>query len=374
MIFGLAVAMVALPDAEFSEQENRYLQKMPELSLRAIVDGSFTGSIGSYFSDQFPARDVFVGIKGAAEIALGKRENDNVTLAKDGYVVKRNGWPDYDNFEKNMTGITAFAGKTKEMGIPYIFAVAGRAEDVLDSRLPALYPTDAPDEFYSRLASEAGAADGMTYLALRDDFRNMDISGVDGMYYHTDHHWTSRGALYGSNAILSALGKETHEYDEYQAETATEEFYGTTWSSGGMKWVKPDTIEYLHYDGDDSFVTHIIDTESVIEGFYDRSYLEKKDKYSSFIGGNNARVDIYKTVESGNRIEREKLIVIKDSFAHSAAPFLAREYDLILLDLRYYKESVAKLAEEENVSGVVILINADSLVSSGSFAILRLGL
>ena len=93
-----------------------------------------------------------------------------------------------------------------------------------------------------------------------------------------------------------------------------------------------------------------------------------------FLKKPSGSTEIYLTDENGDRVEREKLIVIKDSFAHSAAPFLAREYDLIMLDLRYYKESVAALAEEEKVSGVVILVNADSLVSAATFAILRLGL
>ena len=374
LIFGLAVFMAALPDNDFSEQENRYLQKMPEISLRSITDGSFTGKIGDYFSDQFPMRDAFVGIKGAAEIGMGKRENDSVTLARDGYIIKRNGYPDYENLGKNLSGITAFAARAAEEGIPFVAAVAGRAEDVLQSRLPALYPRNIPDRLFESIEAGLEGREGVTYLPLRRMFLDADLAGTDGMYYHTDHHWTSRGALAGANGILSALGRETHAYEEYSAETATGEFYGTTWSSGGMKWVKPDTIEYLRFDGDERFVTYIDDTESSIQGFYDRGYLAKKDKYSSFIGGNNARVDIYMTDENGARAGREKMIVIKDSFAHSAAPFLAREYDLILLDLRYYKESVIQLAEEEGVSAVVLLVNADSLVSAGTFAILKLGL
>ncbi len=374
LIFGLSIAMIIIPDKDFSEQENRYLQKMPELTLKTLVDGSFTGKLGDYFSDQFPMRDVFVGIKGAAEISLGKRENDSVTLASDGYIVKRGGWIDYDIVDRNLAGITALADKTEELGIPYIVAVAGRGEDVLVSRLPALYPDDQQNALYGHIEASLGEKPGITYVGLRDIFRSMDISGVDGMYYRTDHHWTSRGALTGANAILSSLGRPTHDYGEYTAETVSEEFYGTTWSSGGMKWVKPDTMEFLRFDGDDRFYTYLADYDSGFSGFYDRSYLEKKDKYSAFVGGNTARTDVYLTDENGNRVSREKLIVIKDSFAHSAAPYLAREYDLIMLDLRYYKESVAKLAEEEGVSGVLVLVNADSLVSAATFAILRLGL
>ena len=66
------ILFVALPDSSFSEQENRPLQTFPKLSLTSLTEGKFGGQMNSYFADQFPARDAFVGIKGVAELALGK--------------------------------------------------------------------------------------------------------------------------------------------------------------------------------------------------------------------------------------------------------------------------------------------------------------
>jgi hypothetical protein len=373
LIFALTILMIILPDAEFSEQENRYLQKQPEFTIKSLVDGSFTAKLGDYFADQFPFRDAFVAIKGAAEIAQGKRENNSVTLASDGYIIKRGGYPNYETADKNLSGIVAFADGAKRLGIPYIVAVAGRGEDVLRDKQPMLYPKDIQDKAYEYLHDNLDSVENLSYLDLRAPFA-ADESG-EQLYYKTDHHWTSRGALMGANLILKELGAETHDYSYYTPETASEAFFGTTWSSGGMKWIKPDTIEFIRFDGDESFVTHIDDTGAEYKGFYDRSYLEKKDKYSSFIGGNNARVDIYKVDDSGARIEgRPKLLLLKDSFAHSAAPFLAQSYDLILIDLRYYKDSVFKLCEEESVSAVAVLVNFDSLESSSTFGLLKMGL
>ena len=72
--------------------------------------------------------------------------------------------------------------------------------------------------------------------------------------------------------------------------------------------------------------------------------------------------------------ERETLLVIKDSFAHAAAPFLAREYDLVLVDARYYRLRVADLIGEYGADRVLFLVNADSLTASAVWRVLPAGL
>lgn len=42
--------------------------------------------------------------------------------------------------------------------------------------------------------------------------------------------------------------------------------------------------------------------------------------------------------------------MIRDSFADSILPFLANHYDITLIDLRYYKAMMQKLAAEERSS------------------------
>ena len=196
--------------------------------------------------------------------------------------------------------------------------------------------------------------------------------GTDPLYYRTDHHWTTLGAYYAYCEIIKSFGDidlKPAPLSEFTIEQASDSFYGTTWSKAGMKWIKPDTIEYFRYEGDEDCITKIEDTGTSFKGFYDRSYLDKKDKYSSFISGNNGRVDI--TRADGQK--REKLLVMKDSFAHSMIPFLARHYDLVILDLRYYSASIAKLVLTEGISRVLIIGNIDNLCQSVIYGILGYG-
>ena len=377
VIFIFGVLMFVLPDQPFSEQENRVLQQFPALSSNIVnserfdrlLDGTFTADISEYFSDQFPMRDYFIGIKGIAEIGLLKRENNGVILINGDYLIIRENIIDFEVLTENINSATEFADVMRKMNVPFNMAVAGRSYDALKTLLPSNLQNDRSDYIWSYIKALHDASRHLGYINLLQPLQNRIIGQNEHLYYRTDHHWTTLGAYYAYAEIMRNFNEEPQPLSFFKRETATDSFYGTTWSKAGMKWVKPDKIEYFRYDGDTDYITEIADTGQKIEGFYDLSYLEVKDKYSSFIGGNNARVNI--TKNSGET--RPKLLLIKDSFAHSVAPFLAYHYDLIILDMRYFTESAARLVLDENIERVLILNNAENLMNSHIYGILNYG-
>lgn len=377
LVFGMAIGILIVPDKEFSEQENRVLQQKPELTLESLVSGKFTSEIADYFADQLPLRDLFVGIKGVCEIGQLKLQNNDVVAASDGYIISRDTMSDYSYIDKNLASIEAFAPAMKELDVPFTVAFAGRRVDALQCKLPSIYPNDNSDSlweyFNSRMEADSELFDYVNLLEpLRARIEASDESGDDELlYYRTDHHWTVFGAYYGYAEIMRAMGYEPQPLSAFTAELASDEFYGTTWSSAGMKWIKPDSLYFSRYEGDEEFTTTIADTGESFSGFYDRSYLEKKDKYSAYIGGNNARVTITKNDPTE---KREKLLLIKDSYAHSVAPYLAYHFDLEILDLRYYRKSVKDFVVENDIDRVLILNYIGSITDQTVFGILQFGL
>ncbi len=383
IVFALAIAFFVIPDVEFSEAENRYLRQTPRISssssdslveriksgklIDRLLSGEFTAEVAEYYADQFPMRDAFVGLKGATEIAMLKGENNGIVVGRDGYIIERNDYPNLDYLRKNVTSLGEFAAKLDDAEIPLTLAFAGRSVDVLVDKLPALYPTGRSESAWATLTSEVEKIVTADRISLLDTFA--DASSFEHqIYYRTDHHWTSWGAYYAYRDIAMSLGVEPLDESELTVEVASDEFYGTTWSKAGMKWVAPDELLYLRYSGDENFTVKIADNGSELVGFYDRSYLDKKDKYSSFISGNNALVYVTKTgAESENR---PKLLLVKDSFSHSMVPFLAYHFDLVIVDNRYYKQSTLELAASEGVDGVLVLVNLASLTDSNLFGML----
>ena len=103
------------------------------------------------------------------------------------------------------------------------------------------------------------------------------------------------------------------------------------------------------------------------DGLFFRAHLAEDDKYPVFLDGNHGRVRI-ETGSSGGR-----LLVVRDSFAHCLAPFLAEHYSQIdLIDLRYFKkQTVSDYLAENPADAVLFCYGLDSLVTDKALAQLQ---
>lgn len=364
LIYGFATAFIILPDKERSDTENRTLAAAPKFSTQSLLGGDFTADFAEYMADQFPLRDSFVGLKGAAEILLRGGENNGVILGDDGQLAVREDYPDEDKLRRNVAAIAAISEYAESAGVPAVFAAAGRVIDTEDSALPSIYGTSCQDRIWSVLEARS-SEEGAPLLPLRDTLREHAAEG-EYVYYRTDHHWTTLGAYYAAEKVNNAFGGATLSRGDFTPEIAAKDFYGTTWSAAGMHFIAPDTIEYWRWEGDEN-VTCTIDGKRVI-GLYDRDALATRDKYSSFIGGNNGLTEIE------NPAARGKLLVIKDSFFHSTAPILAKNWNMTVVDLRYYSKPVKLLIDEGDYDGVLIMQNMETLTNSTDLEGLRKGL
>ena len=365
VLFLLCILTFILPQRDFSENENRPLTTLGSLTAggaKAVFDGSFESAAGDFFRDQFPLREGMLKLRSLSDVLTLRMETADVMYGKDGYQIPR---PDQScaAAKGNLDAIEELRAALEKDGKALVFAVAPRPADALYPYYPAGY--DGSDLERGRKA----VFDGCSYAVDLLGALSPSIDAGEYVWYRTDHHWTTKGAYLAACAILSEFGKELPGMEYFKVETASGEFYGTTYSKTMSPLTESDVIEYYRYGGDGDFVTEIVDTGETFEGFYDRSYLEKKDKYSSFFGGNNARVRV--TKKGGE--ERQTLLVIKDSYAHAVMPFLAMYYDLDVVDPRYYTSSVYRLSQEDGCFAVLILCGVDTVTENQSLARVRFG-
>ncbi len=358
---------VLLPARAFSPNENRTLMTGERLfaghTAARVFDGSFEADAGDYFRDQFPLRETMLKVKTLSDVVLVRMETNGVIYGTSGYQIPRPAQTSDTATARNVAAISLLRDTLGEEDIPLVFAVVPRPADVLVRYYPSAYTGE-------ELANEREELFSAAHFAL--DLRETILPGAERgeyLYYRTDHHWTTEGAYLAYAAVAEALGVTPYPISGFTRETASDAFYGTTYSKTLAPFTVPDTMEYFRYEGDESFTTRIADTGVSFAGFYDRSYLEGKDKYASFLSGNNARVTI-----RGEGEERPLLLVVKDSYFHSLAPFLARHFDLDLIDPRYYNESVARLIEEEKPAAVLILCGLDTVTDSAALSKLAFGL
>ena len=177
------------------------------------------------------------------------------------------------------------------------------------------------------------------------------------IFYRTDHHWTSLGAYYAYTEWAKKTKHKVKEKKDFSIETAFEDFYGTTYNKVQCK-VKPDKIELwktkksLKVDIDDGKKKKKFDTI-----YFPEEAKKSDDDYSVFFSGNTKQIVID---VKGNHTGKT-LLVIKDSFANSFVPFLLDDYDrIIMLDLRYRKDSIFSVFEEyPDISDILVLNNVE---------------
>lgn len=351
MLF-FSVSYIVLPGKSFSEEENRVLQTAPRFTLSKLLDGTYTAQLHNYLSDQINFRTKMVELKAITELAMGKRENNGVLLARNGYLIETCDYTEenYEFLRKNLARIEKIMNSLENEGATTASLIVPRKIDLLESELPQYYSTERNEYVWTLVGDE--------HVSLLETLEKAQRSGKN-TYYKTDHHWTADGA-YAAYVKIAEILEFTPYPRDYFAETElTDEFFGTTYSTSGFFFTGADVIN-APTTGEGRFLTEIVDTGELLDGFYDTSYLEKKDKYSTFLSGNNAHVRITKS----DGEERETLLIIKDSYAHSLAPYLAEHYDLEIIDPRYFTDSIEAYAREHDIKLVLSLLGLDTLASA----------
>lgn len=66
----LVILNIVVKNNEFSEQENRYLAKLPTFTFEKLVNGKYQEEMDTYINDHFIFRNAWIKIKSATEILL----------------------------------------------------------------------------------------------------------------------------------------------------------------------------------------------------------------------------------------------------------------------------------------------------------------
>lgn len=346
-LLAFALVNALARDREYSPAENRKLAQLPKFSLSALTDGSYFAAWEDYLADQFVGRDTWITLNLQASRLLGAKEAGGVYLCADDYLMEPPAAPDEEALKRNLDAINAFAARHENLQL--CMSVVPNAACVMAEKLPANAPVRDQRQDIQDIAARV---QGVSFLNVTDALTQ---HADEEIYYRTDHHWTSLGAYYAFSDMAAGLGIEQPS-EEYDVFPVTDSFEGTLASKSGCHAVT-DVIElYVPKTDIEYYVT--VDGERTAT-MYDREKLEEKDQYAVFLGGNDARVDITTTAETGRT-----LLIFKDSYANCFLQFLLPYYDrIILLDARYYYGDADSVISREGVTDVLFLYNANTFLT-----------
>ncbi len=338
------------PQDDFSQMENRYLQKRPKVTLSALSDGSFMDSFETYTNEQIPLRNMFVKCKAACVWLTGASENDGIAKGDDAYLFDKT-LATSDQFAKNVASIKSFAEGTDR---DIFVAVAPTSVWVNENRLPKGMPVLDEISCSNDLTTALKDVENARMIYLYDVLAE---HAKEQLYYRTDHHWTTTGAGYAYGAIADAMGFDAKDITQYEKHEAND-FLGTHYSKYKGLFVESDTIEYY-----DVPIESLALEKQTVENLIDEEKLSGYDKYAAFMYGNDGRY-----VVSAPKGAGRDLIILKDSYANCLIPYLVMNYDSITaIDLRYFGGSVAEELEGNKDADVLLLYNYTFLNDDNHF-------
>lgn len=349
LLIGFSVLNIFAPKREFSETENRYLKKAPEFDLQSFFMGDYTEKFEEYLTDSVFFRDGFVLLKSNVEKIWGKYENNNIYFAKDGYLIDKAPQYDEEILKNNTQAINIMAESGK-----YNVSVSliPTAYEILKEKLPPYAYTGIQPEILSFVK------DNLKNVTFIDSLKTLSDLKDDYLYYRTDHHQTMHGsfAVYGD--IIKSLGDTPYSKNDFNIETVSDKFFGTTWSKTPVNVPADSIIKYSPLF-DVKYQVEYVDKGEESDSLYVDKNLQIKDKYTYYLGGNNSVLNIKTNLKNG-----KKLAIFKDSYAHSIIPMLANHYEEIsVIDLRYYNLNPEKILQEKGIEDVLFIYNVTNFMT-----------
>jgi len=350
--------------------------KIVENPLRSLV-----GTIETFSNENVPARTDFIELYIKIQKVLGSRVIDG-----DDVVVKMNNGSltflsdelteeEADICAGNLIGFAEFA---KAQGADFLYVQTPNKINKYDVQLPEGVEDYANANADGLIASLADA--DVPVLDLRDAI--VEDLEFDAAFYASDHHWTPKTGLWAAGEILSELNTrydagfdETRtDRDNYQEKTYESMFLGALGKKTGLGYVPLDDMSILSPAYDTDFTMEIAARGHIYKGDFEKAFIDEtqlevgdyytKNPYAAYFRDDQALVH----VTNHKAPEGKKVLLLKDSFGISTAPFLATAVrNLDVIDLRHFNGSLEAYVKETRPDIVVVMYNPKAITAPAGF-------
>ena len=347
-ILALSVFAWVKPTDEFSLTERRPLAKFPEFNINTLLSGAFMKNFENYTLDQFPLREFFRTVKAQSEIGIFNKKSNNDIIEKDGYITKI-------EYPLNENSLDNAAKKFNNVYEKYL---KNTNTNVYFSIIPDknYYLIGDDENFlsldYNKMVTDITKKTG--YMKYIDIFSELSIDS----YYKTDSHWSQDKILPVAEKIAGEMGVELKaQYEEISPDKSV---YGVYYGQYAINGVMPDSLIVL--SNEFTYNAKVTDYQNNrIIPVYDFTKADGRDFYESFLGGPLSLV----TIENENATTDKELVMFRDSFGSSLAPFFIEGYKKItLVDIRYIHPNMLSQFIEFNNHDVLFIYSTSVLNNS----------
>ncbi len=337
-VFGLALSGMVRQPVEISTSERRTLAQSPEISLDSVFEGTFAKDYVSFLQDQAVLRDDFRSLKSFVERKLLLKPENNGVYVVDGNIYDKFYGVNQSYIERAATSINNIIASIDSDSV-YLSVIPSKAQ-MLDRDKYLLSDQNVISEYLARNVNA-------TYI----DLMGLAEIGNEALYYVTDHHWTTKGAIRAYQMVVQAMGYEP--VSDYAFELATDTYSGSNYGKAAARSIPTDSVHLAHNELLDGMVVwryETLDSFKRFDSVYFREEIDGPDPYDVFIGG----LGPVTIIENPLAVGAGELVVFKDSYSHVLAPFLAQHFEKVtLFDLRYVRKEW--IFDKFDLSGKTVL-------------------
>lgn len=328
-----------------SLDERRKLALMPTVSVSNILNGSFSDDFENYAKDQFPYRFQVRQLKALSRYyGLAIRENNDFYI------------------EDNKAIKIEYPLKENE-----IIKAAQKFEEII-----SLYVNDESNIYFSIIPDKSYYSKHKNTLKL--DYEVMEKLLLDNLhsgeyiniksdltlndYYNTDIHWKQENL----DKVVRTL-KKSMKLNEYEYELVENEdnFKGVYYGHSALLLQSDKINSIVNQEIIDASVSTLNNDNLTV---YDIDGLKKSDQYDFFLHGSEPIVKI----KNEHAKNDKNLIMFRDSFASSLAPYFINDYsEIVLIDIRYISTSLLPEYVDFNVDDVIFIYSGNILNRSSLF-------
>lgn len=357
-IFGYIVLVLLLtitfvniftPIKKFSNEENRELSKKPDLNFTNLRDSSYFIDYNKYLEDQFVNRPFWMSLKTKFEKLIGVKKINNIYFGEDGLLIEEMVLPSKKFLTRRKENILYLKDKYKKKKISFILVPnkIGIYQDQIRENCNQ-------EELYNKFINDVGKE-----MFNINTFNTLKKHKNEDIYYKTDHHLSMLGSKYLYESLYNYKNIKYDNYllnDNFKGTDANKIAYYNNCDSIVIYKRKDEVPYYLTYNKDDKEYSSI----------YDKSKQFSANPYDVFFGGNTAMINIKTTSK-----KKDKLLIIKDSYANSFIPFLINDYrEIVIIDPRYFFDNLDDIINEKDITDIMLYYNMNTFFEDSSLDIM----
>ena len=334
-------------------------------SLEETLKGAIS-SLESGVSDKVYGKESYINLYGLSERVLGKHYLQDVDLAQS-IIKDNNGQLQFAvqqlDTSKYVEGIKSTYELLEAKDIPMLYVQTPVKVIEGYTEFPPMiedYTQENTSFFKDKLL-----ANNIPFLDLRN---NIDKAGIeyDNLFFHTDHHWTTRTAFWAVGEVVNYIEENTNlkldedevytNIDNYHSKVFANSFLGSQGRRVGKYYGGVDDYELLYpkFETDYKVTINKGSVETVSEGGFQEAIIKKHllagndvftNRYASYFGG-----DYPEVILENNKINNDiKVLIIKDSFALPFSAFFSTMVEETrMLDTRYYDGTIEEYINAYN--------------------------